>query len=387
MRSLRLAGIAAALAVASGCWLSADEVGGRLAAESGAPLDTGEPLGDFEIVAVEPAFGSSAGGQLVRVTLTEASAAIQVRIGGALAERVEAQGGVLTVRTPPGTPGLVDVEVEAGALSRTSAGGFRYYPDASSKIGVIGSVSWTSYPGRLVDLATSLPYDPPDAGRAWVRPVAPNNQRYADVVFGGTGAGCARNPNSSWAAGLAFDLFAMNLEGERGTLGLVWTAENDRFEAALQSNQYANNATWDLLPVQGTAWPEMRVEAAAHTPAALLVQAPNFAWTTVPNSVPPSFDIRWDASAPADEIGVWIERYDAGGWITAPSLREVLSCRTEDDGHFQVPGDLFTGWDSGAVMRVYVSRMRHSEARLPHDASQSGIVGASWVVGDVLQSF
>ena len=53
---------------------------------------------------------------------------------------------------------------------------------------------------------------------------------------------------------------------------------------------------------------------------------------------------------------------------------EVI-CVVSDDGHFTMNGSLFTSWPSGRQVDVVFTRAYESSTTLPHNNSQSRIIG------------
>jgi hypothetical protein len=91
----------------------------------------GEPP---SLASVSPKSGSEAGGDTVTLTGSNFAEGIQVRFGGRLAMNVVVSSKTtLTCKTPPGTPGLVSVEVELLDMTASLNNAFTYQPDAQRK--------------------------------------------------------------------------------------------------------------------------------------------------------------------------------------------------------------------------------------------------------------
>lgn len=83
---------------------------------------------------VTPVHGSDAGGTVVHIAGSGLEAVEAVQFGEVDAVPTAADADGLTVTTPAGSPGLVDVTLLAGASETVLEGAFTYYPDASGLV-------------------------------------------------------------------------------------------------------------------------------------------------------------------------------------------------------------------------------------------------------------
>lgn len=96
---------------------------------------------DLAVSKVRPAAGTRAGGSLVTLEGTALDPETTIRFAGVLAETVVAgDGGAITVRTPPGAPGPVDVEVSGVLGTLVLERGFVYLdPEASGALDLVNA--------------------------------------------------------------------------------------------------------------------------------------------------------------------------------------------------------------------------------------------------------
>src|SRR3990167_4087895 len=109
-----------------------------------------------EIIAVDPAFGTDAGGETVRIHLTRVRSGATVTIGGNAATVTGGSYGVgsgkyLDVTTPAGTAGLVDVVVTDYHGTDTATGAFEYVAGGGLPADVKFHSDWSTALGTTED--------------------------------------------------------------------------------------------------------------------------------------------------------------------------------------------------------------------------------------------
>ncbi|MBW1879455.1 MAG: hypothetical protein JRJ84_13915 [Deltaproteobacteria bacterium] len=361
--------------LANGCWVSEKEIRGVI----GNDTDTAEP-GPVDITALEPDYGTAAGGTEVSIEASPVGAGVKVQFAGSEAAVLGVEGSTVLVRTPPGTAGLADVDIQWGAKTGTRVEGFRYWPDGTGRYGALGSVAWFDIVGTLDDLTG---WD--DTGFAWVNFIQPSIYGY-DAVYGPALDTCA----SGWGYPGVVDeqsgASQIHISRTGGSLELNWDASSERFEADLVeegggANAFAAGETWDLEEMAGAQpWPPISVAGMVETPVAFTVTTPSLAAGTPPSVFQFDFDIEWSAANTADYVVIRLDLWQSD----FSAVEEQVRCLARDDGSFTVPS---AAWQTLALeirsLDVYVGRVRASEATLPHDASTSGVVGVYWVVGEV----
>lgn len=97
------------------------------------------PLSAPEVEGLTPPYGSTAGGDPVRLTGPWLDEVTEVRIGGTPATLLGADAAGLELETPPGTAGPVDVVLSGEGGETTLPGAFRYHEDRSGQVRGIGN--------------------------------------------------------------------------------------------------------------------------------------------------------------------------------------------------------------------------------------------------------
>lgn len=145
---------------------------------------------ELDLYVVYPDSGSQAGGSLVHVYGTGFDKTMEVRFGGAAATHLTwIDPTHVTVKTPPGEVGAVDVEVLSGGQSRTLAAGYSYYNPMSANGGTWGPEVDGTVNATILDASNGQPV--PDAfTMLWNDPATPY-QGYTDgngqITFSGPG--------------------------------------------------------------------------------------------------------------------------------------------------------------------------------------------------------
>jgi hypothetical protein len=367
--------LVSAAVLVGGCWVTEREI--LLAIGNG--HDTAEP-GPVDIIAVEPDYGTAAGGTEVTIEASPVGNGVRVQFGGSEAAVLDVQGDSVLVRTPSGTVGLANVDMQWGAKTGTLEEGFRYWPDGTGSYGALGSVAWYDIVGTLDDLPG---WD--DFGFAWVNFIQPSPYGY-DAVYGAALDTCASGWGYPGVVEEQSGASQIRLSRTDGSLQLAWDPSDGRFETEVAeegggTNAFAQGETWDLEEMDGAQpWPPISVAGMLETPRAFTVSTPALAAGTPPSVFQYSFDIEWSVANPADFMVIRLDLWQSD----FSAIEEQVRCLARDDGSFTVPSAV---WQTLALeirsLDVHLGRVSASEATLPHDASTSGVAGVYWVVGEV----
>ena len=370
-----------AVLVLPGCFLTVDEVNGKIAQDSGVVEvdDTAVELEPLEVRAVEPPWSPGAGGLELTIDAGPLGANPQVTIGGFAADVISSSEQEVIVSTPAGLTGLVDVTVRSGTRSETLEQALRYYPDESGKTALYGSFSWIHWPGLDRDYT-----EPADSGFVWIRPIEPSRIAYTDVVVGAPNNDCVSGHEPMQGASRLIDTNTLSLSRSGGSpVSLAWSTDTLRYEGTLNNGQFLAGTTYDLEPISTDAWPDVGVPGLVRVPDAFSVSEPDLEWRAFPSSFGMNSTIRWSGGVPGDHMVIIIERFEG---LFGESVAEVVTCLATDDGEFQVPGDVWDAWSVGNSLRFWIGRVTRTEAVAPHTGATTDVVGASWVLGSGLQS-
>jgi len=350
------------LLLLAGCWVSSDELREKIDG------------GDIRVESLEPAYGTTAGGTEVVLVAAPLGSEVEVRFDGELAVVEQVGDGQVVVRTPPGEDeGYVDVEIEAGDHYTFVHHGFHYFADGEGQTGALGSLVWHHYVGDYwLD-------DPEDRGHAWVGFTRPTDFTYADL-YGTAIDTCTSEYAYDWSGVSFYDTGATELLLESATAREVLLGEDPEIPFNFYTDELVNadfelTASYALKPMEGAApWPDLQVDGLVETPGAFSIITPPVAGTTPPDVVR-NFILQWSTAVTGDYMVANLYRYEGS------EVAELVRCVMRDDGSFQVPRLAWTDWESDEQLIIYLGRVEESQARLPHNGSNSAIAGVYWLVG------
>ena len=126
-------------------------------------------------------------------------------------------------------------------------------------------------------------------------------------------------------------------------------------------------------------WPSVQIDGLVETPPGdMTVTSPNLGSVTA--YINRTVDLRWDDPDTGDFVLVYIGRYEAD------TLKEEISCALIDDGAHLISSNMFSGWNTLGQAYVALGRAKVSKATLPHNNSQSEVLGIRWSAGWVFQN-
>ena len=338
--------------------------------DSSGSTDTGTaPRSPPTVAALEPAYGTVAGGQEVVVSGTHLDRGTTVRFGGTLAEVTRVDDGQIVVRTPAGTAtGPVNVVVANDAGSVTLDEGFFYVEDGSGRFSLYGLVAWNGYAGDYWADAT-------EDGRAWMILTPPQTVALWELYASSLDS-CATGHR------YAGEFFFVDVEVPRARLAagsvaldLSWSAADGSYALEGFTRGWTDGASYDLEELAGPVLPAFNHPDAVRTPAAFSVSSPVIDAASPP-TVARGFDLAWSGSG-GDFLLVALALTDASG----SSIAQEITCVARDDGRFTVPTSAFTTWGSGRVLYVSVGRATRGAGTRALDGAGSQLHGLRWVHG------
>ncbi len=368
----RLVLMGASLLGSSGCWVTNDEIAGKL----GLGDDTGDTaiIGDpIQVASVSPSFGSTAGGTQVQIIVDGlGGAGATVSFAGVDANVVAVTDNEITAITPASSPGFADIAVVSGSRRDTLSNGFRYYPDQAGQTGVLGVMEWIDRPAAGVD-----------DGQLWLAITQPTPVDYRFYAFGtSTLDTCVLNTGQGSVSRIDPGVATANLSGP-ADLSLTWNASQTRYELPITVDDFVSGATFDLEPfasgdLEGIGFPGL-----LDVPFPITVSEPVLDGTQV---VPRDVTFEWNDDDAGDWVGMQLQRYRTDIFGNT-GLADVVTCVVEDDGLFTVPETAWSGWSPFDQITVFVGRAEQSDELAPHDNSRSQVIGLWWTAGAVFQEF
>jgi hypothetical protein len=326
---------------------------------------------------ISPAFGTTAGGSEVRITGRELADVHTVRIGGREATIVSTSATEIIARAPTASgAGWVAAEVESDTGLDQLARAFQYWQDGAGLVGgqltlermkMVGGY-WTS---------------PPD-------PVAWASARFFQPVdmafwqqFTGSFDTCERN--WAWPFDLVdYSLAAPELRLAAGAQSLVLTPSDDDpdiYETAyLPVAQVPTSRLYSLDPITSADFPTFGLADVVGATGTFDVTTPGIGRASMP-TVDRTIDLAWSGSG--GDYVVILLLYISVPASGTPSVSQVVSCATHDDGAFTVPRAVWDGWATryDDYLEVRVARVKEVFQPLPHDGSNLDVVSTAWVFG------
>ena len=379
----------------SGCWLSNSEILDRYdtdADTTNVDGDTGQGTdvvvdGSTTVVlALDPAFGTDAGGLTTVITVDEVGPDAVVRIGGQEASIVGTTTTTLTVVTPPGTTGGAVVQVSSGGETGSLTDGYWYWADGDGEYGTLGGVFYLDYTGDL----TRLGYI--DRGSAAFQLVEPTSDGMA-ANYGGAMDQCVSAATGGDRTALDLHDWSLNYRNDSGGIvPLTYEDEEDAYTAELGEVYVGANRVYDLVLPTGTApFPAFEIVGAVRTPPTFVVSTPDFTQEHLLDpglgaDVNMDLTLAWTGTGAGDYMLVDLIRWEYNLVSNSYVIAERVRCQVMDDGFFTVPAATWDSWSIGAPIDIYLARVETSEFELPHNRSTNGLVGRYRVGGTAWQS-
>lgn len=344
--------------------------------EASASAEVAWPDVDLSGGPVEPPHGTDAGGSTVEITGTDMDAVTAVWFGEAEGSIVSATAEAVTVTTPPGAPGPVDVTLAAGVTQTTLEQAFTYYPDATGQItgfsqmvSNIYSTSWFSIGSAYVTLD---PYGPFVQLEAILQePMLPEDAWPARYPEPG---GCELGSEYGWGP-LDVGSYVTFGNDEFGSLAFLSNGSKQPVyyyvEADIDPELWSGQRFDLTLPVETDTFPAMTVAEALLIPT--VPTDASFDWTVSGELVwGEDVTFTWSDTS-ADRV--WWTVYPSQGY----SVLSSITCMSDaTKGELTVSwADLTDGIDEESVTTLFV-RLGFIEDELvpmPHDGSDFWSMG------------
>lgn len=343
---------------------------------------------DLDDGAIDPPFGSDGGGSSVTIAGDNMDAVTAVWFGDAQATLGAATSSELSVVTPAGAQGTVDVTLEAPFVEVVLPEAFTYWPDATGMITGFSQMHMHVYSPSYFTVGSA--YTTLDVYGPFVQlevimqealtPELTYPVRYADA------GSCTGSDAAEWAAvdvgsyvGFASDdmgsLAMLSNGGEQPVYYYVesdvdpWLWGGQVFELTLneQTDLFPAVTVDDLLPI-----PTLPSDA-------------SFDWT-VANQFTWGEDLVFSWTDTSAQRVAWT-LYPSAGWTVLNTVSCVADATT---GELVVPWDTLTdGIDASQVTTVFavLTFIEDEFVPLPHDNSEFWAMGFvdMWLYGQVVQ--
>ena len=333
------------------------------------PSDRPGVDGELSIDALDPAYGSTLGGELAWISGGPFETGDRVFLGEQELEVLSVQPEALEVVLPATDEGRYDLRVEGALGEAVLDEAYRSFRDGTGQAGALGAVEWYELQGSYWS------EDSQDFGVAWWGLIEPEDIHYWDI-FGADTDACVSEP--VFPELRLWDLGASEAELAVRDRSLVLQAREDRiFDGSLGSEDFVEGARYSVPLVSGGNLPDFGVEELARTPGRFDLYSPYLYGSQAPALQKSELEFEWGA-AEADRVMILVERYDAD----LNELIEVVGCVAQDDGAFKVPGKTWQQpWESGQWLYIYVGAVREGEGVVPLNNADSRVAGVYWLLG------
>jgi hypothetical protein len=361
----------------SGCWVTGPEIDAKAGGDADADTDSDTDADsdvdvDIEVLSVEPAYGSTAGGQVVTVNASPLDGQVSVSFGGEEATVVSIGGDEVVVEVPAGVEGFADVEVTSDTGSGTLTDGFAYWEDAAGRTSAVGEIFWWDYRGGYWGAGAD------DYGDAWVRLSTPTDLVHADMWAGSTLDRCvttAEPVGVAWPEGYALGT-SLRLVSDSGA-SISMTRSGDLYSGAMAASDRLAGESW-AMELDSVGWPE-RVDGFLEMPEPLQITEPfvDGADYTEIDYVFSSFTLSWTGGSPGDYVVAQLIRWEGDFDV------EYVSCTLRDDGSFNVQSSMFSDWYTGEQLTIIVGRVNVTNATMPTSGGTVEVGAVEYAVGAV----
>jgi hypothetical protein len=181
-----------------------------------------------------------------------------------------------------------------------------------------------------------------------------------------------------------YDLAAPELRLAAGAQSLVLTPSEDDadvYESAyLPVASVPTSRLYSLDPITGADFPTFGLADVVGATSTFDVTTPAIGRSSMP-TVDRAVDLQWSGSG--GDYVVVLMLYISVPASGTPSVSQVVSCATHDDGAFTVPRAVWDGWATRRddYLEVRVARVNEAFQPLPHDGSNLDVVSTAWVFG------
>ncbi len=334
---------------------------------------------EIRIDSLTPSAGTTAGGLQVVIVGGPFDSSAQVSFDGTKGGVLSSSTNVLTVVTPSGSAGAVDVEVSTSDGYGKAAGGFTYMADGSGYTGAIGEVYWLDFKGGYW---TSTPTD---EGYAWWSPVIADTTLEMWQLYNSSSNGCTADYSYSGDGVYIVDdlgVSSATVSSGSKSIAMSWNSSSSvlAFEKSLTSvGQVALGADYNLEPITPTnGWPVFGSEDFLTMPSAVTLSTPLIDAASLPLLNRNNLKFQWSGGSGGDYAVVILELRSAD----QSSVDQTVTCVWPNTGSATVPSSVWTRWSSNRIMVIVFGVMASSGGgQLDIDNSNAQVAGTYFVYG------
>ena len=341
-------------------------------ADSDADGDTDTDT-DVAIVAVEPSYGTTIGGESVTISGGPFDSSASVYFGSNMASIQYYGTNSLVVTSPSASSeGSVDVIVSTDSGSGLFQEAFFYFADGSGQAGLMGEIGWNVYLG-------SFWKDPTPFGTAWLSVIKPDDFHLWEWYAPSTDS-CV---DDSWSH--SNKVYAYELEAPTATIRpttgssttLSWDASALQYAFNdMSDSQYQAATTYNLDTIESSEGAPIEVSHLAETPSSFSITSPSMTGSSPARVSRSSFNLSWSGSG-GDAVVIQALMYNSAG----TALDQGVYCVANDDGNFTIPSSAWPDFSSGRWIQVAVKRMVEQGGTVTYNNSESRVVGSFTNIG------
>ena len=304
---------------------------------------------EIRIDSITPSYGTTAGGSEITIVGGPFDSSAEVEFGGTKGGVLSASTNVISVISPGGSEGEVDVEVITDDGYGKAIGGFTYMADGSGKTGAIGEMYWVDYKGGYWNST------PTDVGYVWWSPTEPTSTIQMWQLFNSSSNGCSSNYTYSGDSVYILDNLGVStakLTSGSRSVNTSWNSSSSvlAFEADITSLSQINlSSSYILEPVSPTnGWPEFGSSNFLYMPSAVTLSTPSIDSSSLPLLSRNNLRFNWSGGSGGDYAVVILELRNSD----QSAVVETVTCVWPNTGSATVPSSAWTSWASGRVVAI-----------------------------------
>jgi hypothetical protein len=334
---------------------------------------------EIRIDSLTPSSGTTAGGLEVVIVGGPFDSSAQVKFDGTKGGVLSSSTNVLTVVTPGGSEGAVDVEIITDDGYGKATGGFTYMADGTGYTGAIGEIYWLDFKGGYW---TSTPTD---EGYGWWSPVVAETDLEIWELYNSNANGCSADYSYGGEQVYILDdlgVSSSTLSSGSGSINMSWNSSSSvlAFEKTFTSiSQLDLGKDYNLQPITPTnGWPEFGGEDFLTMPTAVTLSTPNIDASSLPLLNRNSLQFRWSGGNGGDLAVVLLELRNAD----QTSVDQTVTCVWPNTGSASVPSSVWTKWSSNRIVAIVFGVMASSGGgQLDVNNSNAQVAGTYFVYG------
>jgi hypothetical protein len=161
------------------------------------------------------------------------------------------------------------------------------------------------------------------------------------------------------------------------SIDLDWNASSEIYEKQdLAAAQYIPGGVYTGELGGSPVLPDLDLDGLFFLPEAFEVTSPDIEALELP-MIDQDIPFRWTGGSGAAAVLLQVGMMNSSG----KTFQEQVYCAVEDDGSFDLPGELWTTWANGRLLNLLVGRYLEGEAIVPFSGGAASTAGQYWFYG------